>query len=166
MSELARVRVSTIIAVDPQEAFRIFTEEVDLWWKRSPRFRVSSDPKGTLRFEPGEGGRLLEVGADLEGGQYEFGRILVWKPAERLSFEFRAKANARGEESEVDVAFEKVAEGTRVTVVQTGWESLPANHPARHGLEGDAFFDMLAIFWGDLLNSARALASKQGNAPK
>lgn len=47
MSELARVRVSTIIAVDPQEAFRIFTEEVDLWWKRSPRFRVSSDPKGT-----------------------------------------------------------------------------------------------------------------------
>jgi hypothetical protein len=32
--------------------------------------------------------------------------------------------------------------------------------------EGDAFFDMLAIFWGDLLNSARALASKQGNAPK
>ena len=130
MTDSPRVRVSTVVAVDPGEAFRVFTEEVDSWWKRSPRFRVSSDPKGTLQFEPGEGGRLLEIGEDLEDGQYEFGRVLIWKPAERLVFEFRARANVVGEESEVDVKFEKVSKGTRVTVVQTGWENLPADHPA------------------------------------
>ena len=80
MSKTATVRVSTIVEVDPQEAFRIFTEEVDLWWKRSPRFRQSSDPKGTLRFEPGEGGRLIEIADDLEDRQYEFGKVWVWKP--------------------------------------------------------------------------------------
>ena len=30
MSKTATVRVSTVVEVDPQEAFRIFTEEVDL----------------------------------------------------------------------------------------------------------------------------------------
>ena len=161
MSERARVHVSTVIAVDPQEAFRIFTEEVDLWWKRSPRFRQSSNPKGTLRFEPGEGGRLLETADDIEGGQYEFGRILVWKPAERLTFEFRARATVRGEESEVDVAFEKVAEGTHVTVVQTGWEALAADHPVRHGLVGGAFTTMMSLFWADLLVAHRSRAEEK-----
>jgi uncharacterized protein YndB with AHSA1/START domain len=160
MTDVQRVRVSTVVAVAPEEAFRVFTEDVDLWWKRSPRFRVSADPKGTLRFEPGEGGRLVETGDDLEQGQYEFGRVLVWKPAEQLVFEFRAKANVLGEESEVDVSFEKTAEGTRVTVVQTGWEDLPADHPARHGLGNDAMFDMLSLFWADLLSSARVCANR------
>lgn len=160
MSKTATVCVSTVVEVDPQEAFRIFTEEVDLWWKRSPRFRQSSDPKGTMRFEPGEGGRLIEIADDLEDGQYEFGKVLVWKPAERLCFEFRARANAIGEESEVDVVFEKTANGTRITIVQTGWEDLPPDHPVRHGLDEDAFNTMLAVFWGDLLSSARVFAAE------
>jgi uncharacterized protein YndB with AHSA1/START domain len=163
MTEPPRVRVSTLVAVNPEEAFRVFTEEIDAWWKRSPRFRVSSDPKGALRFEPGEGGNLIETGDDLEGGQYEFGRVLVWKPAERLTFEFRARANALGEESEVDVTFETAGDGTRVTVVQTGWEDLPEDHPARHGMGDDAMFDMLALFWADLLSGARVHANRGMN---
>ena len=38
MSRKAQVKVSTLVAVSPAEAFRVFTEEVDLWWKRSMRF--------------------------------------------------------------------------------------------------------------------------------
>lgn len=162
MSQKARVKVTTVVAVTPLEAFRVFTKEADLWWKRSMRFRVSADPSSTLRFEPGDQGKLVECADDLPGGRYEFGRILVWKPGERLAFEFRARANALGEEAEVDITFEAAGDATRVTLVQTGWEELPADHPARHGMDNNAMFDMLAIFWGDLLNGARVfIASRE-----
>jgi hypothetical protein len=46
------VRVTTVLDVDPQAAFRIFTEDVDAWWGRGPRFRWAPGREGTLRFEP------------------------------------------------------------------------------------------------------------------
>ena len=48
-----------------------------------------------------------------------------------------------------------------MTVVQTGWEDLPADHPVRHGLDNEAMFDMLSLFWADLLSSARVLADSR-----
>lgn len=75
-------------------------------------------------------------------------------------FRVSRPGHAIGEESEVDVAFAKTANGTRITIVQTGWEDLPSDHPVRHGLDEDAFNTMLAVFWGDLLSSARVFAAE------
>lgn len=158
MSSRPRVRVSTRVSVSPAVAFRIFTEETDSWWQRGFRFRQSEHESSTLHFEGGEGGRLVERASDIEGGEFEFGRILVWKPAEALSFAFRARANEPGEESRVDVRFDRdeaEPNATRITVTQTGWEALPADHPVRHGLIGSAFDDMMTVFWADLIHAAR-----------
>ena len=40
-----------------------FTDEIDLWWRRGPRFRFLTESEGTLRFEPGAGRRLVETAA-------------------------------------------------------------------------------------------------------
>src|SRR5205807_9172889 len=33
------VTVTTCVAVDPATAFTVFTEDIDRWWRRSPRYR-------------------------------------------------------------------------------------------------------------------------------
>ena len=87
MSEETRVRALTTVPISPDEAFVLFTEEVDTWWGRGPRFRAAINGKeGVMRFEPGEGGRLLEVYDDAADETFELGRILVWEPGNRLVF--------------------------------------------------------------------------------
>ena len=93
---------------------------------------------------------------------FEVGRILTWKPAEQLIFELRARAFEDDECTEVEVRFEAVDRGTRVTIEHRGWDSIPADHAARHGFVGPAFNSMMGLFWGDLLVSLRSSAARKG----
>ena len=138
------VTVTTCVAVDPTTAFTVFTDEIDRWWRRGPRYRFV-DGHGTLAFTEG---RLVERGP---AGSHEVGRVLQWEPGVRLSFECRAKSFAAGEFTIVEVSFAVEGEGTRVTVVNRGWDKLPAAHPAKAGYEGGAFTAMIGLWWGDLL---------------
>jgi hypothetical protein len=151
------IRATTRVAVEPAVAFEVFTREIDLWWRRGPRFRFLTAGEGRLRFEPGVGGRLVEEG---EGDVYEVGRVRVWEPAERLVFEFRARSFAPGDVTEVEVVFQPEGAGTRVTVEHRGWESLADDHPARHGLEAGALRGLLGVWWADLLVAARRHAER------
>jgi hypothetical protein len=55
-----RARVSVLVEVEPVEAFRVFTEEIDLWWRRGLEYRVSGKRRGVIHLEPFVGGRLFE----------------------------------------------------------------------------------------------------------
>ena len=152
MSTTDRVSVTTIVEVDTATAFEVFTDEVDAWWKHGPRFRWYPERGGSMRFEPGVGGRLLEVYGKDADDAFEVGRVLVWKPADCLVFEFRGRNE---EQTEVEVRFESVERGTRVTVEHRGFDAIPPDHPARHGLVGPAFTNMMGVWWSDLLVAAR-----------
>jgi len=158
------VRVTSRVEVDPGTAFRVFTEEVDAWWRAGPRFRWHPERGGALRFEGGEGGRFVEVYPD--GQSYEVGRIRVWDPPRRLVFGFRARSFASHESTEVEVRFEASGDATDVTVEHRGFAALRADHPARHGLGAGAFENMMGVFWADLLTAARrhAAARREGGA--
>jgi uncharacterized protein YndB with AHSA1/START domain len=158
VSEGEVVRVTATVAVDPATAFALFTEEVDRWWRRGPRDRFRPDRAGTLVFEPGAGGRLVEVYGP--GDEHEVGTVRVWEPGRRLVLGWRGAGFAPGEETEVEVRFERAAAGTRVTLEHRGWEALRPDHPARHGLVGGAFASMLGLWWGDRLNELRACAQR------
>jgi len=143
------IQVTTFVAVDPATAFEVFTGEVDSWWRRGPRFRWLPDVRGTLRFEGGAGGRLVEQSGE---EVFEVGKILAWEPAHRLVFELRGR---NGEETVVDVLFQQGAAGTRVVIEHRGWAAIADDHPARHGLTGEAFDAMMGVWWGDLLVALR-----------
>ena len=105
-----------------------------------------------MHFEPGVGGRLVEVYDDEGADAYELGRVLVWEPPARLVFTMGGRDFAADDpRTEVEVFFEATEGGTRVSVHHEGWEGLGADHPVRHGLEGDAFLDMMGLWWADLL---------------
>ena len=160
MKSTDNVTVTTILAVDPGDAFRFFTEEVDLWWRQGPRYRPAVKGEGTLRFEPRVGGRLLEVYDEKKGDAFEIGRVLVWEPGERLVFDWRARNFEPGEKTVVEVRFEREGAGCRVTLEHRGWDSIPAEHAVRHGWTGEAFSSMIGLRWADLLVSLRRRAEE------
>lgn len=62
-----------------------------------------------MRFEGEEGGRLVEVYTDGAGGAFEVGRVLAWKPGDRLVFEWRGNNFEPGLVTEVEVRFERAS---------------------------------------------------------
>jgi len=158
MKSAETVKVTTFVDVSPEDALDVFTRETDLWWRRGPRYRTS-DKRGTMRFEPGAGGRLVESFDD--GAERDIGRVLVWEPASRLVLEWRAQNFVHDEKTEVDVRFEPLNGGTRVVIEHRGWDAIRADHPARHGLTGSAFAAMIGHWWAELATSLRAHAAKR-----
>lgn len=160
-----QARVTVTVAVPPAEAFRIFTQDIDLWWRRGRRFRNAPGERGLVCIEPGIGGRLFES-FDTDDGErvVEIGRTRIWQPPQRLVFEWRAVNFAPHEKTEVEVGFEPCDCGTRVTVVHRGWADIRPDHPARHGQDVPSFVRMIGMWWGDLLGSLRRQAA-QGVPP-
>src|ERR1700761_7361124 len=79
-----KATVSVTVAVPQATAFEVFTQEIDLWWRRGPRFRFLREP-GQLSFEATVGGRLFELFTSASGLQVrEVGHVTVWEsPARR-----------------------------------------------------------------------------------
>jgi hypothetical protein len=165
MSASDAIQISTLVATDPGTAFELFTRDVDLWWRRGPRHRPSQSGDGTMRFEAGVGGRLVEVYDESASDAYEIGRILVWEPGARLVLDWRPRSFAPGERTEVEVRFEAEGDSTRVTVTHRGWDSIASDHPSRHGWTGEAFTQLIGLGWAERLVSFQAgVAWRRGTA--
>jgi uncharacterized protein YndB with AHSA1/START domain len=119
----ATVTASIEVSVDPNTAFKVFTSEIDAWWQRGPMNWNDPDRAIGVRFEPGMGGRWLEVHDADTGEGFEMGRISAWEPGERLAFTY-LDAGHEIDGTEVEVRFEPVAGGTRVTVEHSGWTNV------------------------------------------
>jgi uncharacterized protein YndB with AHSA1/START domain len=156
MSGQDRARVSVLVEVEPATAFRVFTEEIDLWWRRGLKFRVSGKRRGVMHIEPRVGGRLFESIETARGEKVvESGRVKEWEPPSRLAFEWRATNFAPEESTLVEVTFEPSPSGTLVTVTHSGWSRIRPDHPARHREPPTAFLRSLGMWWGDLMSSLR-----------
>lgn len=100
------------VAVDPMSAFAAFTDEIDSWWVRGPINFFDSARAVAMRMEAGVGGRVLEI-YDEGSDALELGRITVWEPGVQLTY------RSLVDDTEVDVRFDAVEDGTRVRVTQT-----------------------------------------------
>jgi uncharacterized glyoxalase superfamily protein PhnB len=113
---------SVEVETDPATAFRIFTEELDLWWVRGPINYYDSSRLAELRLEPGIGGRVLEIYDEAAGDALVRERVTVWEPGSRLVLQ--------NDDTEIDIRFEKSEHGTCVRVSQY---LRPEGDPARAG---------------------------------
>jgi uncharacterized protein YndB with AHSA1/START domain len=150
-----QARVTVGVAVPPDVAFAVFTEEIDLWWRRGPQFRRVGGKHAVIAIEGVEGGRVFESAGEGLPAQ-EVGRVLAWQPPSRLVFEWRAANFAPAECTEVEVLFALApGGGTSVTVVHRGWADIRPDHPVRHGQDVPAFIGGMGRWWGGLLSSYR-----------
>ena len=58
MATRAAARAEVVVAATPAAAFRIFTDEIGLWWRRHTHYWNDPDRGLFVRIEPGVGGTL------------------------------------------------------------------------------------------------------------
>src|SRR6187402_1579747 len=111
-----QAKVSLLVRVPPAEAFRIFTEEIDGWWRSGRKYRIGKD-RSVVHLEPRLGGRLFERFAAPSGTEkvVQTGVVTAWEPPARVVFSWRAASFRADETSEVEVQFEPTRSGTNVT---------------------------------------------------
>jgi uncharacterized protein YndB with AHSA1/START domain len=128
------VRQSVRVDCPIEDAFRLFTEGFAEWWPLAS-YSVIGDEAESCAIEPWVGGRVFE--RTRSGEEREWGSVLAWDPPERLEFTWQPGGpDDRGQN--VDVEFHAEADGTRVTLIHTGWDapgvpacSLEAGNTAR-----------------------------------
>ena len=161
----SRILVAIRVKASPEQAFAAFTGDIGRWWRPNPEFAFTPRDPGVLAFEPGANGRLIETLAS--GKVFEIGRVRVWSPPSRLVFGWRQATFAPGQDTEVEIRFDRVGEETRVTVEHRGWDTLPGVHVARHGFPDTVFLRRHGDWWQALLSSlAGSIANdSQGKPP-
>ena len=153
------IQVSIDIAVDPATAFEVFTQDMDVWWKKDRRYRFNwNKPIGTMRLEPRLAGRVMEVYDD--GSHYYVGKILVWEPPQRLVFEWRSPNYRQDQVTEVEVQFKAIDTGTRASIEHRGWQHIPADHPARHQTKDWDFIFLWGGMWRDHLQALQTISER------
>jgi hypothetical protein len=130
MSAAPTVTVAVEVAVEPAVAFEMFTEEIGRWWRPGPMNWNYSDRAVGMRIEPWVGGRWIEVHDEATGEGFEHGRVLVWEPGRRLALRYADRGHDI-DGTEVEVRFEAVDGGTRVSLEHRGWERVAADLAAR-----------------------------------
>jgi uncharacterized protein YndB with AHSA1/START domain len=155
----SHILVSIRVAATPARAFEVFTHEISAWWRPNGLFRFTRKSPGQLKFEPGPGGRLIEVLPD--GDVFEVGRITAWEPPLRLAFTWRQETFTPEQLTRVEVHFEPIGDETRVKVEHYGWDAIPPEHVARHRFPDAIFLQRHGEWWQVLLISyhSRLLAA-------
>lgn len=126
MSVLQAVKIEPVrkelkVGLNPEQAFRLFTEGIGKWWPLHTH-SVGLEDAQTCYFEGRVGGRIMEVLKD--GSESEWGRVLAWKPFELVTFQWYPGREPDSAQ-EVTVTFKNLASGgTLVELVHTGWETL------------------------------------------
>jgi uncharacterized protein YndB with AHSA1/START domain len=118
---------SVVLRCDPERAFSLFTENAGKWWPAARRH--TDDMASTIRMEAS--GRFFERAHD--GTEVELGVVRIFEPASRLVIDWFPGTGAENP-TRVDVRFEAVEGGTRVTVRHgagaAGAELFSRNAPA------------------------------------
>lgn len=164
----SRVIVSIRVPCSPVAAFDVFTAEIGDWWAPSDMFRFTPRGPGVMAFEPpdenGRGGRLVER---LPSGKvFEIGEVRAWAPGERLVVGWRQATFGPDHATEVEVTFAPVGSETRVTVEHRGWDSVPQDHVARHGIPLPLFQQHQGLQWRAGLAALMQQIARQTPPPR
>lgn len=76
------VHKSVTVKRNMADAFRIWTEQIHLWWPAG--HSRSGDPQTRIVIDGQVGGRFYEQASS--GEEFDFGSVIVWEPPHRLEF--------------------------------------------------------------------------------
>ncbi|MBL8348714.1 MAG: SRPBCC domain-containing protein [Burkholderiaceae bacterium] len=100
---------SVFLACRPDRAFELFTDQAGLWWPAARRH--TKDANSTIRMAAA--GRFYERSRD--GTEVELGVVRQFEPGKRLVLDWFPGTGPEAP-SQVEITFEPVDGGTKVTV--------------------------------------------------
>lgn len=83
--QIEPVRKKLEVKLPAEDAFRLFTEGINKWWPLVTH-SVWGEGAESCYFEGWVGGRIVEVSK--HGEESEWGKVLVWEPYTRVSFQW------------------------------------------------------------------------------
>ncbi len=112
-------RFSITVDAPLDQAFRVFTSELDSWWPRE--HHIGGAEMAVAILEPHVGGRWYELGVD--GMECDWGVVLAWDPPHHLALSWHLDGDFRydpdgAHASRVDVWFESVGERTTAVILE------------------------------------------------
>lgn len=131
------VRKFVDVPADVDKCFEVFTQRPTDWWP--PSHMLVTEPRAGLAIEPRVGGRYYEW--DVNGGEADWGKVLVWEPPHRLRLTWRIDGRFRSipddeRASEIEVTFTALGESlTRVELAHVRLE--------KHGPDAARIFQAL-----------------------
>src|SRR6516162_5343432 len=100
-----------------EDAFRLFTERFTEWWPLAS-YSITGEEAENCAIEPWVGGRVFE--RTRSGEEREWGSVIAWDPPVGLEFTWHPGAPDDPGQT-INVEFQMEADGTRVTLIHTGW---------------------------------------------
>ena len=155
MTYTASVRVNVLVDLDPAEAFEVFTEEIDSWYRRGPHSFADPARAMGMRFEPGVGGHLIEVYDEQTGQGRAVGEVTVWEEGCRLVL-------VDSYQTEFEVTFRAEGEGTRVELEHRGLEQLRPDLADKHGKFGGR---LLLVWFVEYVKTAQRDVGTERTVP-
>ncbi len=111
ISEPPIIEKEITVGKSADEAFRLFTQEMHVWWPLASHSIFGAEAVW-CGMEQRLGGRIYERARD--GRESQWGEIIAWEPGKRLAYTWHVGREARFS-SEVELRFEAVsASVTRV----------------------------------------------------
>ncbi|HEY4606148.1 MAG TPA: SRPBCC domain-containing protein [Acidimicrobiia bacterium] len=130
------------VRASQEHAFDVWTSRASMWWPRS--HTITEGPDLTVVFEPFAGGRIYERGS--EGSEHEWGEVVIWEPPARVGYLWHLFVD-RSEATEITVTFTETDNGSRVRLVQTGFEKLGAEvGTERRRRTSNAWLELTALY--------------------
>lgn len=145
-TSIAPVEKTLTVPATPQQAFALFTGRMADWWP-GDRHSVSAMAEGArpekLVFEASPGGAVFEITPD--GTRHDWGVIDLWEPPGRFAMTWHP-GQPEADATRVEIGFEAVPEGCRVTLVHSGWDRLGEAARARRDGYDSGWDGVLADF--------------------
>lgn len=123
--ELAPVVKSIDVRRSAADAFRIFTQEISVWWPMATHTRAKTaegEVTARVTIEPRVGGRVYETLTD--GRELEWGAVSAYEPGSFFAINW-TMGRAAPQTTDVSVRFEPIdAQSCRVTLTHENWERM------------------------------------------
>jgi uncharacterized protein YndB with AHSA1/START domain len=141
------LRFSLDVDCSIEHAFRVWTDQINLWWPADHTVSGRSDTEVVL--EPQLGGRIYERTAD--GVEHDWGEVTLWEPPHRLGYWWHLRSE-RSAATSVQISFQATAgRTTRIEIEHSGWEKL--------GRDASQWRDRNRMGWTSLLPHFRTAAA-------
>ncbi len=142
------IRASVNVRCAPEDAFRVFTDDMGAWWPLQVHSIAVDEFDGRVKAESivcegREGGRIYEVMSD--GAEGTWATILTWDPPSRVVMAWKPTL-AEGPSTEIEVTFTAEDGRTRVDLVHRGWERLGARAEEARSQYGEGWVPVLGLY--------------------
>ena len=155
--ESVPVRKQVVVKASVEDAFDVFTEEIDSWWPRS--HHIGKSPMTRIVVEGRPGGRCYSEQQD--GTECDWGRVLVWERPYRFVFAWQITHEwgyqpDLAKSSEVEVRFVSVhPEATRVEVEHRFFERHGVGaEPMRTAVDAPNGWTLVMSLYADRISGA------------